>query len=169
VAVSEWLLREATEADAATLVALIHGAFAEYQDWLTPPSGAHAETVEKVRDRMKTARAVLALVAGTPVGCVFYQPEETYLYFFRLAVLPTQRRRGLGQALIDYVEKQAHARHLPAVRLGVRIALTRQRAYYERLGYRPIESHSHPGFTEPTYLILEKRLAAGEHPAITPA
>jgi hypothetical protein len=31
MAVGEWLLREATEADAATLVALIHGAFAVYQ------------------------------------------------------------------------------------------------------------------------------------------
>jgi hypothetical protein len=41
----------------------------------------------------------------------------------------------------------------------VRLALPRQRAYYERLGYRAIHVLTHAGYTEPTYLMLEKQLA----------
>src|SRR5262249_57889680 len=92
-------------------------------------------------------------------GCVFYHANADHFYLFRLALLPAYRRRGLGQALIEYAEARARASHLPSVRLGVRVPLAGQRAYYERLGYRPVESVAHPGFPEPTYLIMEKDLS----------
>ncbi|MBI1878958.1 MAG: GNAT family N-acetyltransferase, partial [Chloroflexi bacterium] len=68
------------------------------------------------------------------------------------------RRRGLGRRLIDYVEVQAQALNLPHVRLGVRVVLKDNWAYYERLGYRLVEYKSHEGYREPTYAILEKDL-----------
>jgi predicted N-acetyltransferase YhbS len=159
--VDGWLLREANEADAETLAALLREAFEEYRGKLDPPSGAHEETAEKVRENLANARAVLALAGEVPVGCVFYEAPEEYAYFSRLAVLQAHRRRGLGRALIDYVEGRARELGRPRVRLGVRIVLARQRAYYERLGYRPLFALAHAGYTEPTYLMLEKRLAGG--------
>jgi GNAT superfamily N-acetyltransferase len=153
-----WLLREASEADAETLAALLRDAFEEYRGKLDPPSGAHDETADKVREKLEYARAVLALADGSPAGCVFYEAPEEYAYFSRLAVLPAYRRRGLARVLIEYVEGRARELGRPRVRLGVRIALPQQRSYYERLGYRAIHALTHAGYAEPTYLMLEKQV-----------
>jgi predicted N-acetyltransferase YhbS len=156
--VDGWTLCEATEADAATVAALVQAAFEEYRGQLDPPSGAHEETAATVRDKMKAAQVVLACTGPTAVGCVFFHPEGDHLYLFRLAVQPAFRRRGLGQALIEHAEGRARALNLARVRLGVRAVLVGQRAYYERLGYRPVGAAAHPGYAETTYLLLEKEL-----------
>jgi ribosomal protein S18 acetylase RimI-like enzyme len=155
-----WQLREASAADAETLATLLRDAFEEYRGQLDPPSGAHEETAAGVRERLAYARAVLALIDEAPAGCVFYELPEEYAYLSRLAVLPAYRRRGLARGLIDYVEGRAREVGRTHIRLGVRIVLHRQRAYYERLGYRAIHALTHAGYAEPTYLMMEKRLAA---------
>ena len=152
----DWLLREAGEADAEALAAVIRAAFEEYRGRLDPPSGALAETAATVREKMRTAQAVVALASQVPVGCAFLRPEEGRLYLFRLAVLPGHRGRGLGRALLAHAEERARALGLPRVRLGVRAALARQIAYYEDLGYRRVGDGTHPGYAGPTYLLLER-------------
>jgi ribosomal protein S18 acetylase RimI-like enzyme len=82
-----------------------------------------------------------------------------YVDLFRLAVLPSHRRRGVGRALVEYVETRALALGIPRVQLGVRMALPVNRGYYERLGYRFLEARAHSGYAEPTYVILEKKLS----------
>jgi ribosomal protein S18 acetylase RimI-like enzyme len=158
MAVESWVLHEATEADTATILALVLAAFEEYRGQLDPPSGAHAETLDSIREKMRSAQVVLACVEGKPVGCLFCQSEEDHLYLFRLAVLPEHRRNGLGRALVEHAERRARELGFARVRLGVRTALERQRAYYERQGYRQVRAESHPGYETPTYLILEKAL-----------
>jgi predicted N-acetyltransferase YhbS len=156
--VDDLLLREATSADVPTLAALVREAFAEYHGRLDPPSGAHNETEDKIRTRLATAHATLASRAGLAVGCIFYELEVGYLYFSRLSVLPAHRRRGVGRELINYVETRARTLGLAGVRMGVRVALRPLHAYYDRLGYRLLEYRTHPGYAEPTYIILEKDL-----------
>jgi GNAT superfamily N-acetyltransferase len=151
-------LREATDDDVPTIVALIHAAFKEYDGAIDPPSGAHKEGVENIRAKMATERAVLALLADQALACVFYRDEGEHMYFGRLAVLPAYRNRGISAALIAYVEQRACALGLPRVQLGVRVALPHLRARYERLGYRVIEERRHAGYVEPTYLVMEKLL-----------
>jgi GNAT superfamily N-acetyltransferase len=107
---------------------------------------------------MRNARAVMAYVDQAIAGCVFYAAVGAYVDLFRLAVLPAYRRRGVGRALVEAVESGALGLGITRVRLGVRVALPRNRAYYERLGYRFVEARSHAGYTEPTYVILEKIL-----------
>ena len=149
-------LRTATEHDVPAIVAIIHAAFQEYDGAIDPPSGAHKESAEKIRAKMTTDCAVLALLGQQAVGCVLYRDEGTYMYFGRLAVLPEYRGCGIAGALIDYVEARANELGLPRVRLGVRVALPHLRARYERLGYRVVEQRRHDGYAEPTYLIMEK-------------
>jgi GNAT superfamily N-acetyltransferase len=155
---SSLTLREATADEALAIVAVLRDAFEEYRGRLDPPSGAHAETVEKIHDAMRGARVVLALEGGAIAGCVFYAPVNQHVDLFRLGVLPAYRRRGVGQALISYVEAQALVLGFGRVRLGVRVALPDNRAYYERLGYRFVEARSHAGYARPTFVILEKVL-----------
>lgn len=150
-------IREATDADVPALVAVLRAAFAE-QATLAPPSGALSETGESVRGLMRTARVALAIVDRTIVGCQFFEPKGDHLYLFRLAVLPGYRRHGIGAALIAYAEEQARAMGLSRAQFSVRLALPRQRAYYERMGYRFVAHGTHAGFAEPTFATLAKSL-----------
>ena len=152
-----FMIREATDADAPALVRVLHGAFAE-QATLAPPSGALSETDESVRGLMQTARVAIADVDGAVVACQFFEPKGDHLYLFRLAVLPAYRQHGIGGALIAYAEEQARAMGLRRTQFSVRLALPRQRAYYERLGYAFVEYGTHPGFSEPTSATLTKDL-----------
>ena len=150
-------LREATTSDVPTLLALVHAAFEQYRDRLDPPSGAHHETAATLQAALQAGGAVLACVAGEPVGCVFYHRERDHAYVGRLSVLPALRRRGVGQALTDD-ERRARAMGVSRVRLGVRMALPRLRAYYERCGYRVVREARHAGYETPTYVVMEKDL-----------
>ena len=148
-------LRAATDTDVPAITQLLKAAFAE-QVTLAPPSGALSETDAKVREVMNTAGVLLAEVDRTIAGCVFHATENRALYLFRLAVLPAFRCRGIARALLDACEEIARTRHLDSTRLSVRLALPRQRAYYERVGYAAISFGTHPGFTTPTSVTLEK-------------
>jgi len=152
------VIREATQDDIPTLVALIHSAFEEYRGQLEPPSGAHRETVESIGQYLRQGYAVLALLNDEVVGCVCYHQESEHVYFGRLSVLPSCRQYGVGRALVTYVEQQAQALGAPRIQLGVRIALPHLQAYYERLGYHVVGYETHAGYTAPTAVIMEKQV-----------
>ncbi|MCA1667557.1 MAG: GNAT family N-acetyltransferase [Thermomicrobia bacterium] len=153
-------IREATDADVPAVVAVLRAAFAEQAN-LAPPSGALSETEESVRGLMRTARVALAVVDGAIAGCQFFEPKGDYLYLFRLAVLPEYRQHGVGGALIAYAEEQARVIGLLRTQFSVRLALPRQRAYYERLGYHFVAYGTHAGFAAPTSATLEKEIGVG--------
>jgi N-acetylglutamate synthase-like GNAT family acetyltransferase len=156
--VVDLVLRQATVADTDAIARLLRAAFEEYRGRLDPPSGSLDATPEKVLERMRTARTLLAFQDDTLIGCVFSEPEDDSLYFFSLAVHPDQRRRGVGRLLIAAMEERARAMRLTGVRLGVRLALPRLLAYYNQQGYHMLEYRAHEGYLEPTYAILEKEL-----------
>ncbi|GAB4207143.1 MAG: GNAT family N-acetyltransferase [Roseiflexaceae bacterium] len=151
-------LRDATEADYPAALAVMQAAFAEFDGLLDPPSGVHKETVASMRKRLGAGGLLLAELDGQLVGMVLYRPEEDQLYMGRLSVLPTFRRRGIGGLLIDAVEQRARALGLGRIDLGVRVALTEQRASYERRGYRVVSAHTHPGYDQPTFVKMQKTL-----------
>jgi GNAT superfamily N-acetyltransferase len=153
------VLREGAIADVPALANLVRNAFEEYRGRLDPPTGAHQETEEHLAGKMARGGAVLATLAGADIGCVIYEREPDHLYASRLAVLPSSRRQGVGRALMDYVEDKACSLGLNRVRLGVRLALPRLHAYYERSGYQAVEYRTHAGYSQPTYVMLEKVLA----------
>jgi GNAT superfamily N-acetyltransferase len=150
-------LREAGFEDAQVLLRLMRAAFEEYEGVLDPPSGAHQETIATVGRRLARGAAVLASVADEPVGFAFYEPDEGLLYFGRLSVLPQWRNRGIGGALLDYVERVARESGAAGVRLGVRLQLPHLVARYERRGYRTTKRMTHAGYTQPTFIHMEKR------------
>lgn len=157
-ALSRVVLREAGEDDVSAALAVLHAAFEEYRAWLDPPSGVHRETVESLRAYLARGHLTLALLGTEIVGCVLYHAEEDQMYFGRLSVLPAARNRGIARMLIEHVEARTYDLGLARVRLSVRIAQPRNRAYYERMGYRFVEARAHAGYAEPTYVVLEKAL-----------
>jgi ribosomal protein S18 acetylase RimI-like enzyme len=94
------------------------------------------------------------------VASVYHQTHPEHVYLGRLAVLPAFRGRGLGARLVSGVEALAAAAGRDRVRLGVRLALPRNRAFFEALGYREVALDAHAGMTEPTFAWLEKRIGS---------
>ncbi len=103
---------------------------------------------------LKEGGALICEADGVVAGCLFYAPKAGYLYVGRLAVVPEYRRRGIGDLLLQVAQRRAGVLGLPRVRL----ALAKIRAYYEARGYVPIAYHSQAGYTEATYVEMEKAL-----------
>jgi GNAT superfamily N-acetyltransferase len=150
-------IAEACTGDAPVLLALMRAAFEEYEGLLTPPSGAHDETVETVRARLAAGGAALARVGEEAAGFAFYEPAGDLVYFGRLSVLPRLRNHGIGGALVAYVERRAKEQGAAGMRLGVRLQLPHLIARYERLGYRITQYKTHRGYDQPTWVYMEKR------------
>ena len=151
-------IRPCIDSDVPDILSVITSAFAEHRGKLVPPSSAERKTIEVVREELAQAEACVAEDEGRLVGCVFFRPRGDSVYLDRLAVLPGMRGRGIASALIATVEHAARARGVGALTLTVRLALTRQRALYEKLGFEFVEFGTHEGFTEPTSMKMRKRL-----------
>jgi predicted N-acetyltransferase YhbS len=152
------LIRPAAPAEAETVVALIHRAFAQYRDRLAPPSAALAESVETIARLMERGRVLLATVEGIAVGCVAVEAQGDAAYVGRLAVEPSARGRRIGLALMDAAETEARLGGARRLRLDCRLALAQNRAFFGALGFVEGAHRCHAGFAEPTYVELEKIL-----------
>jgi ribosomal protein S18 acetylase RimI-like enzyme len=153
------ILRDAILNDAPLMTELILAAFEDHRGKIDPPSGAHNETPEKVRAKLEEGGGIIAYVSESPAGCVVYYPEDhDQMYLGRLAVLPAFRQHGVGQALVAAVENKAQMEGYTRMSLAVRVALPRNRAFFERMGYTVTGYESHPGYSEPTFMHLMKLL-----------
>ncbi len=134
-------------------------AFSGYS-WLDPPSGALKETARDVRRDLDSGGGALARLDGRAVGCLRLEVSPDSLHVRRVAVDPEHQREGIGRALMRWAYSYARDRGLREVRVGVRSQLPGNRSFYERLGYRLLKAHSHPGYREATWyelgLLLEE-------------
>jgi GNAT superfamily N-acetyltransferase len=75
-------------------------------------------------------------------GYVAFFPEGDHLHLDAVAVLPEHSGKGLGRALIGYVEHVARRDGFKAVELYTNEAMTENLLMYPKLGYR--ETHRMP-------------------------
>jgi ribosomal protein S18 acetylase RimI-like enzyme len=158
VAAAGETVRAAHASEAARVAQVIRAAFGEYRGILDPPSGALALDARGVRELMELGGILACESEGRIVACVVHRTHPDHVYLGRLGVLPAFRGRGLAARLVAGVEELALAAGRDRVRLGVRLALPRNRAFFERLGYREVGLDSHAGMTVPTFAWLEKRI-----------
>src|SRR5436190_9777955 len=100
-------IRQATLRDVETVHGIVQAAFEEYRGALPVSVGALDESVEDVRNAISQGQVVIALEAEEAVGTVRYEVKPDLVYVGRLAVLPAYRGRGVGAALMTYVERLA--------------------------------------------------------------
>jgi ribosomal protein S18 acetylase RimI-like enzyme len=89
------------------------------------------------------AQAFVATIDGQSCGVVSFYPDKDYFtdharaYVDNLAVAQDVEGKGVGRALLDYVERWAREHGYREVVLDVFAGNQRAIAFYERQGYRP--------------------------------
>lgn len=147
----------ATPDDAPLVHRIMRESFAEYENVLIPPSGANHETVEDVQAAMQQGGAVLAWIGDVPVASARFKIEPDDFYVGRVAVLPAYRQRGIGAAIMRYMEQVARDHHRDVIRVNVRMSLPSNLTFYQRLGYQTVEVVNHPKGPD-RFAVMVKRL-----------
>lgn len=163
---SDLSLRDAGPADAARIYAITRSAFLEYASDVPPPS-ALFETEEEVAAELaggvQAIVAVLCADGERPAGCVRFRVERDGLHFFRLAVAPSARRKGVARALLRHLEQIARQSGCRRIWCHARVQVARNVALYHREGFRPAgeDLQFRAGFTIQV-TIMEKTLEEGK-------
>ena len=80
------------------------------------------------------------------LGCVaLEQVNSEVCYLERLAVLPDQRQRGFGRALVDHVFSEARVLGVHCVSIGIIAEHKELKSWYKRIGFVEGESKVFPG------------------------
>lgn len=142
------------------LLKVILSAFAYMEGVVDPPSSTTRLTPQVLQDKSGSEIAYVALEGDRIVGCVFLRPEppET-LYVGKLAVLPDAQGKGIGARLLIVAERTARAEGLCALRLEVRVELTRNQNYFADFGFVRTAENRHPGFDRTTSFEMRKLLS----------
>ncbi|MBC5824007.1 MAG: GNAT family N-acetyltransferase [Candidatus Eremiobacteraeota bacterium] len=126
-------LRRAHVADAATVVDIAFRAYATISALVPYPSLTEKDVAAFLT--RPNAGAYIASNDGRAVGTVSFIHDCQVLQLFRLGVLRSHRRRGVGEMLVGAVESYAKRRHVAIVFLQTAAELHLV-PYYERLGYQ---------------------------------
>jgi ribosomal protein S18 acetylase RimI-like enzyme len=99
------------------------------------PAPMHADFARQIEQGL----IHVALRARQFAGYVAFFPEGDHLHLDAVAVLPEHSGKGVGKALIGYVEQVARQGGFKAVELYTNEAMTENLAMYPKLGY--LETH----------------------------
>lgn len=127
-------LRLATRADAAGIAALSRDRIEQGLGW----SWTEPRVLRSLRD--PAANVVVAHRSGRMLGfgIMKYRDDEAHLLL--LAVQASAGRRGLGSALVAWLERSARVAGIGQVYLEARLTNGAARAFYARLGYREVQT-----------------------------
>jgi predicted N-acetyltransferase YhbS len=154
------MLRAITPNDAVAVAALVRAAFAEQSAPTDPPASALRLTASDVLAHLAAGGGgMVAEEAGALVASIMWSPIDGGLYIARLSVVPACRRRGLARALLEAAEEATRVAGLPRLHLGTRLTLLDNRRLFCGAGFVEVARYAHPGYAEPTWVAMEKRLA----------
>lgn len=134
---SDLAVAEATVADAAAIVDVIHRSFAA-RPLLDPPSSALDETEQSVAATLAEAGGLLCRVDGQPAGVILFGTEPGVLQLRRVSAVPELQSRGVASAMVGVAEEIAGDRGLDDVVLEARLELPATLEFWYRRGYREL-------------------------------
>lgn len=127
--------------DVATLASRVYrttrSAFYEYAADVPPP-GALSDTITDVESDLRSGSNVLLAVlhdSGRVAGVVRWRVHKDQLRFHRLAVVPSERRKGVASALLRALIAEAKGLGCHSVVCDVRLGVSRNVALYEKFGF----------------------------------
>ncbi|QOZ82738.1 MULTISPECIES: GNAT family N-acetyltransferase [Chromobacterium] len=108
----------------------------EYQAALYPAESNHLmdpSALERPQVRFIVARDE----KGAAAGCAALVRHEDYGEIKRMFVAPSQRGKGVAQALLGRLEEEARAAGLPALKLETGVSQPEAIGLYQRAGFSP--------------------------------
>jgi len=160
-------IRPATDADVAALTDLLHRAYRPLAEQGMRYVASY-QTEDVTWRRLGRGLGYVALLGETLAGtvtlypttvfreCAWYQRPDVW-YFGQYAVDPTYQGRGVGGALMDFVEQAARDGGAFHLALDTSEHATALLATYARRGYRQVETVQWP-VTNYRSLVLSKPL-----------
>jgi predicted N-acetyltransferase YhbS len=153
-------LRDITPGDAAAVAALIRDAFAAQSVVTDPLPSALQVTEADVAVHLTQGAGAVAETEAHLVGSALWTQRDGGLYLSRLAVAPGWRGRGVAKALVGATEADARRRGLSSIDLSTRLVLEDNRRLFSACGFVETTREAHPGYAEPTFVNMVKRLAS---------
>lgn len=151
-------IRSLTTGDAAAVASLVRQAFAAQSRATDPPSGALGETTGSVAAKLAEGGGAGAAAEGALVGVVLWAEKDGALHIGRVSVAPAWRGQGIARALLAASEAEARRRGLDRMTLRVRLTLAENQRLFAGFGFAPVGQGAHPGYAQPTFVTMEKRL-----------
>ncbi|MEO4053066.1 GNAT family N-acetyltransferase [Solibacillus sp. CAU 1738] len=124
--------------DALAIRHVMLQAFSEYADDPQPSSALYETEQTITLDLQRGARAFLGKIDGQPVAMVRFTVNESYLYFYRLSVVPNHQGKGLAKKLLATLEDYAQRNNLSEIQCKVRASVPKNIDLYESVGYEII-------------------------------
>jgi len=146
-----YAIRICTRAEIDILVDIIRNAFHDVaerfglteQNSPTHPSHCRAEWL--LREMNRGVVFYILENEGQPVGCVALEKiNDEVCYLERLAVLPRERGKGFGEALVKHVLSEARLFKVYRVQIGIIAEQRELHDWYEKLGFEDVESKKFP-------------------------
>jgi N-acetylglutamate synthase-like GNAT family acetyltransferase len=142
-------IRKCTSEDIGALAETIRGAFRDVAErfGLTAEncprhaSNCTADWIEKDMDRGVTY-FVLEREGGIAGSVALEQAKPGVCYLERLAVIPDQRRRGFGKALVACVLSEAQGLGCLRVGIGVIADQTELKDWYRKIGFEETDNRA---------------------------
>ena len=125
-------IRLATAADAQAIAGMSRDLVEHGLRWGWTP----ARVQHSIRDRATNVAVASERGVIVGFGIMKYQDDEAHLLLF--AVRPSHRRKGIGAALMTWLESVALTAGVGVIYLEARAGNVAARAFYKRLGYREI-------------------------------
>jgi ribosomal-protein-alanine N-acetyltransferase len=127
--ISHLAIRLATPVDAAAIAALSRDEIEHGLPW-TWQEGRVRNAIRDVETNVVVAGPAGAIAA---FGIMFYADEDAHLLLF--AVHRSQQRRGVGTALLQWLEAAARAAGAKRIRVEARMDNVAARSFYNEHGY----------------------------------
>ena len=145
----------ARASDAPEIAALSRDAIERGLSWRWTARRVH----RAMRDEATNVAVARRNGALLGFGIMQYGDEDAHIALF--AVRDTERRKGVGSALLAWLEVTAQVAGIRAIRLEARAGNAPAKAFYRRHGF--VESGSSPGYYEDVEdaVRMVKRLGSG--------
>jgi ribosomal protein S18 acetylase RimI-like enzyme len=151
-------IRAAQAGDAAAVADLVRRAFSAQPRPTNPPSSALKETAATITEHLARGGGSVLESGGVIAGVVLWNEDEGAFYISRLSVHPERRGQGIARALMEEAEREARRQGFSRMTLGVRLELEENRRFFRSCGFVDALLRSHEGFSEPTWVLMERRL-----------
>jgi len=149
-------IRVATSGDASLIASVLDEAFTEYKASYTPEAfAATAITSEQALSRMSEGPVWVALHNDAIVGTASAVSRGKALYIRGMAILPTARGQGIGEALLEHIESFAREQGCERLFLSTTPFLTRAIRLYEHFGFRRGDGGSQDLFGTPLFTMVK--------------